>query len=106
MDRTVTMYHSSLDKSRKRPFPHLVANERPEKKIKALLEDETSGEDSASDVSGGVPLERSVSPINQSGFTINQDFARRFEHNKKREELQKRTCDLPKGFSACELIAR
>lgn len=28
--------------------------------------------------------------IEDSGFKINQDFAKRFEHNKKREEKQKR----------------
>jgi hypothetical protein len=31
------------------------------------------------------------SPVNH-GFKINEEFARRFEHNKKREELQQRTC--------------
>ena len=31
--------------------------------------------------------------IEASGFKINQDFAKRFEHNKKREERQK--CRLP-----------
>jgi hypothetical protein len=30
------------------------------------------------------------SPVNS--FKINEEYARRFEHNKKREELQRRTC--------------
>lgn len=43
---------------------------------------------------GGAPLE------NQS-FKINTEYARRFEHNKKREELHRRMS--PKGFSIVDL---
>lgn len=47
-----------------------------------LLDDSSSGSDSEDDVeSGGAPLE--------DGFKINEDYAKRFEHNKKREELQR-----------------
>ncbi len=82
----------SCDSGRKRPSPPAAGNERPEKRFKPLLEDDTSEEDSESGGYGGVLLERTISPINENGFRVNQDFARRFEHNKKREELQKRTC--------------
>ncbi|PBP17950.1 ribosome biogenesis protein Kri1 [Diplocarpon rosae] len=42
-------------------------------------------EDSSSDESdGGVKVE-----VKDSSFNINQDYAKRFEHNKKREELQR-----------------
>lgn len=40
---------------------------------------EDSGDDS---VEGGAPLE-------EGGFKINEEYAKRFEHNKKREELHK-----------------
>ena len=48
------------------------------KRIKALLDEESSEEEI-----GGVPLPDRYS------LNINEDFAKRFEHNKKREELQK-----------------
>jgi protein KRI1 len=31
----------------------------------------------------------------EDGFKINEEYARRFEHNKKREELHKCTCGHP-----------
>ncbi len=86
----------SQEKGRKRPNPSAAENGRPEKRAKPLLEDDTSDEESESSVSGDVPSERQISPINGKGFTVNQDFAKRFEHNKKREELQKRTYGQPK----------
>jgi protein KRI1 len=46
--------------------------------------DESSSED---DSVGGAPVE-------EPGFKINQEFATRFEHNKKREELSKRQLSL------------
>lgn len=47
-----------------------------------LLDDSDS--DSDSDDAGGAPLG------GDSGFKVNEEFAQRFEHNKKREERQKR----------------
>ncbi|KAJ8065149.1 hypothetical protein OCU04_005861 [Sclerotinia nivalis] len=48
-------------------------------KSKMMLDDSDSS--SEDDSIGGAPLE--------SGFKVNQDYAKRFEHNKKREELQR-----------------
>lgn len=45
---------------------------------KNLLDDSDSSEDESV---GGAPLE--------SGFKINEEYAKRFEHNKKREELHR-----------------
>ena len=62
---------------------------RPEKRARVLLSDESDGETSA---------HRSITASGDDGkvlasdyvLEVNQDFARRFEHNKKREELQQR----------------
>ena len=43
-----------------------------------LLDDSDSESDN-----GGAPL-------TESGFKVNEEYARRFEHNKKREERQRR----------------
>ena len=88
------------EKGRKRSILPAAENGRAGKRIKPLLEEDTSDEHSTSSASGGVPLERPISPINENSFTINQDFARRFEYNKKREELQKRTCH-PRKIYPC-----
>lgn len=58
--------------------------EPPSKKMRKLL-DEDSSSDSGDDA-GGVPITDS----GDTGFTINEEYARRFEHNKKREEVAKR----------------
>ncbi len=47
-----------------------------------LLDDSDSASGSEDESDGGAQLE-------QSGFKINESFARRFEHNKRREELQR-----------------
>ncbi|TKX23539.1 hypothetical protein C1H76_4051 [Elsinoe australis] len=52
-------------------------SERPSKRAKLLSDDESS---SSSDEAGGVAL------TNGSGLKINEEYAKRFEHNKKREE--------------------
>ncbi|APA10171.1 hypothetical protein SS1G_07406 [Sclerotinia sclerotiorum 1980 UF-70] len=52
--------------------------EKVEKTTMMLDDSDSSSED---DTTGGAPLE--------SGFKVNQDYAKRFEHNKKREELQR-----------------
>ena len=60
--------------------------EPPSKKMRKLLdEDSDSGDDN-----GGVPIGDSL----DDGFKINEEYAKRFEYNKKREEVQKRTVDL------------
>lgn len=59
--------------------------EPPSKKMRKLL-DEDSSSDSGEDA-GGV----SIGNPADAGFKINEEYAKRFEHNKKREEVQKRT---------------
>ena len=68
----------------KRNSTPLDASETQEKRAKTLL-----GEDSDND-----------SGTSATGYTIpiNQEFAKRFDHNKKREELQQRK------FTFCMLI--
>lgn len=63
---------------------------RPLKKTKALLEDEdiSDGESSTSNGSGGIAINGHESLSNGQDFKINEAYAKRFEHNKKREELQ------------------
>lgn len=63
-----------------------VTMEPPSKKPRKLLEDSES--DSDDDSQGGV----SVPP--DSDFKINEEYARRFEYNKKREEKQQCTSVL------------
>lgn len=55
--------------------------EPPAKKPRKLLDD--SSEDESGDETGGVL-------VNGEEFKINEEYARRFEHNKKREEIQQR----------------
>lgn len=56
--------------------------EPPSKKMRKLLEHDSDSD--SEDDAGGVLLGKQ-SP--DAGFKINEDFARRFEHNKKREEV-------------------
>jgi protein KRI1 len=67
--------------------------EPPSKKPRKFMEDSES--DSDSDSQGGV----SVAP--DAGFKINEDYARRFEYNKKREERQQ--CTLIKTHDSFRL---
>ncbi|OOQ91350.1 ribosome biogenesis protein Kri1 [Penicillium brasilianum] len=57
--------------------------EPPSKKMRTLWDDDNSSD--SGDDAGGVSLTKAP----EAGFKINEDFARRFEHNKKREEVQK-----------------
>ncbi|KAL8819295.1 MAG: hypothetical protein Q9223_002236 [Gallowayella weberi] len=71
----------------KRSNAATIETEQPRKKLKPLLaEDEDLTSDSGDDV-GGAPLPSRRSSNN--ALTINENFAKRFEHNKRREELQK-----------------
>lgn len=60
-------------------------NMRPSKRMKLLDEDESDSDDA-----GGVLLHAAgpSQPGNEQ-LHINQEFAKRFEHNKKRDELAK-----------------
>lgn len=57
--------------------------EPPSKKARTLWEEDSS---ESGDESGGVSLTKG----SEAEFKINEDYARRFEYNKKREEVQKR----------------
>lgn len=62
----------------------------PQKRAKLLMDDEDSASNSST--SGQVrdlSISKSSEPSTNNGFTVNHEFARRFEHNKKREELHK-----------------
>ena len=61
--------------------------EPPTKKPRKLLDDDSSSD--TGDESGGVAINNQADGFN---FKINEDYARRFEHNKKREEIMKREC--------------
>lgn len=63
-----------------------------------LLDDSDSNGDSDGEA-GGVKVNRASDET--FNFKINEEFARRFEHNKKREELQK--CMFPKPLHFVEL---
>ena len=85
----------TTSKSQKRKSLELPQNGRPPKKSKVLLDDESVDDEETN------PRTATYSSIKDHGiaatgdaFVINQDFARRFEHNKKREELQQRTSSL------------
>lgn len=56
--------------------------EPPSKKARKLLDDDSD----SGDESGGVPIGKQS---DADSFQINEEYARRFEHNKKREEMQK-----------------
>lgn len=75
----------------KKRSPGQVDDERPAKRMKPLLEeDDTSNEeDQLPNLGGGVLVGSGDSETGDHGFKVNHEFARRFEHNKKREELQK-----------------
>ena len=69
-----------------------VEGGRPTKRLKALLEedDSSSNENEVPGHDRGVRMPDEESEIDGRSFKVNHEFARRFEHNKKREELHKR----------------
>ena len=69
-----------------------VESGRPAKRLKGLLEEDaiSNKDDSVSDNGRGDLVWTDDVTMGGQGFHINQEFARRFEHNKKREELHKR----------------
>ena len=75
--------------------------QQPPKKIRVLLpeDDQSNTEQDTYGNSKGVSPDGSDPSFGDHGFTINEDFSRRFEHNKKREELQKRKSRSPLPIS-------
>ncbi|KAB8236328.1 KRI1 family protein [Aspergillus alliaceus] len=63
--------------------------EPPAKRSRKLFDDDSSSD--SGDESGGVPVN------NADTFKVNEEYARRFEYNKKREEVQKLESKLGKG---------
>ena len=80
---------SNLTKSSRNDLTDLVSTDRPAKRIKLLSDDEETDNGSSSDSSGGVVLDSSKSTKKGSDFKINEEYARRFEHNQRRVELQR-----------------
>ncbi|KAI9931849.1 hypothetical protein ASPWEDRAFT_128868 [Aspergillus wentii DTO 134E9] len=65
--------------------------EPPAKRSRKLLDDDSSSD--SGDESGGVPIGKQTS----DAFKVNEEYARRFEYNKKREEMQQLESKLGKG---------
>lgn len=76
------------DASYKRKSTTLPEASPAQKRTKLLLNDDSPDSDSSR--AGGLPVSEGANPSAENGFTVNEDFARRFEHNKKREELHRR----------------
>lgn len=75
----------------KRKSSPLNNSHRPRKITKILLEEDSEGGGSLSSDSREVSTKPDT---NDHILAINQDFAQRFEHNKKREERQRRALYL------------
>ena len=67
-----------------------IISEEPPRKRARLLSDEDSDHSSSSDTSGGIPVKQSSGINGSLGFKINEEYARRFEHNQRRTELHRR----------------
>lgn len=59
--------------------------EPPSKKARKLLDDDSD----SGDESGGVLIGKQSEEDTGFKIKVNEEYARRFEHNKKREELQR-----------------
>ncbi|KAJ6187579.1 hypothetical protein N7519_002487 [Penicillium mononematosum] len=68
--------------------------EPPSKKMRKLLDDDSDSD--SGDDAGGVLLDKQSS---DTGFKVNEDYARRFEHNKKREEVARLEAKYGKSSS-------
>lgn len=65
--------------------------ERPKKKAKVLLDDDS---DYGASGPGGISSEYEGKSSGDHILAVNQEYAQRFEHNKKREELQRRAYNV------------
>ncbi len=66
--------------------------ERPRKKAKILLDDDS---DYGVSGSGEIPGEDEGKSSGDHILAVNHEYAQKFEHNKKREELQRRVYNVP-----------
>lgn len=87
MSKSSLQFMDLANGTRKRSFQD-EASRRPQKRIKTLLEEDSSSNDDHNS-SRDAEVGQDKSSSKGHGFTINQEYARRFEHNKKREEQQK-----------------
>ncbi len=95
---TRTFAHvANTKKGIKRSAFESVQSQQPQKKTKVLLEEDDLSDQElySAGIPGAAPPNNGSSFSNDHGFTINESFARRFEHNKKREEIQKRKSWFP-----------
>ena len=98
-DHSTSSSNGTLSAKRKiESTPDLL---RPAKKRKALLEADDSERSRASSPSGGVAIRDQAEADAISGFRVNEDFAQRFEHNKRREELQRCTAGHNLSWPIC-----
>lgn len=82
--------------SSKRILYNLPDSDLPQKNRKVLFNDGDSPDES--DISsqlGGVTVKANGSSFRENEFQVNEDYARRFEYNKKREELRRRKTKIP-----------
>lgn len=66
----------------------LISEERPSKRAKLLLDDDETS-DSSSNAPGGVSINQRTNGKDNSGFRVNEEYARRFEHNQRRAEIHR-----------------
>lgn len=79
----------SIPKGIKRSSSATSEGNRLEKRARVFLSEDSDGESCADGSQIGSADDKKVSASNYV-LAVNEDFARRFEHNKKREELQQR----------------
>lgn len=87
---TLASPRHSITKGMKRSNSDTSGGNRPEKRARVLLSEDSDGEASTDQRRTGSAHDDKVL-ANDYVLSVNEDFARRFEHNKKREELQQRT---------------
>jgi len=76
--------------SAKRKVESQTEAHRPQKKARTLLESDGSDEETGtSSPPGGVAVTNGTKIDEGDTFQVNKEFARRFEHNKEREELHR-----------------
>lgn len=71
---------ASIKDTGSKKVKHAIVDQPKVEAKQNLLDSDSSGDEESD--SGGVPLE--------AEFTVNKEYARRFEYNKRREELAKR----------------
>lgn len=87
MTANAYLEHQFVPRNVKKRDVALNESPRSGKRTKVLLED-NADEDTHS--KKPITSENALTDVNEHVLSVNQDFARRFEHNKRREELQQR----------------